>query len=127
MYTEDESTRTNREWTKDYKRDREDACPGLGTITLTSSKNGHESNQVPCTDSTRRDLSREEGVPGGQGVTGKVLDSLRELKRSHLAFIDSHTQSLEAQLEKSAEYRNQINQSITSLEKEILEALDEVE
>ncbi|MBW4667214.1 MAG: hypothetical protein KME60_07165 [Cyanomargarita calcarea GSE-NOS-MK-12-04C] len=127
MYIGNESTGTDGERAKNYQCNSADAFRGLGTAASKSKKNGNESDQVLDTDSAWGDSSGEEGLTGGQGITGKVLVSLRELKRSHLAFIDNHTQSLEAQLQKSTEYRNQVSESISSLEKDILEALDKAD
>lgn len=125
MHTkDDEPKRPDRDQQENYQRNCTNAYGRLGIIAEESRVNGIESNEISCPDSTRGYFSREESLYGRQGTVGEVLDELRALKQFHLAFIDDHTKSLESQLEKSAQYRAKVDESLTSLEKKILETLD---
>lgn len=110
---------------EDNQRDFKNVNSRLGFTSGQSSADGNESNQIFDSDSSWGNISGEEGIAGGQGTTGKMLRQLRDLKDAHLAYIDSHKQLLESQLEANAEHRDKILECMNRLEGNMLKLLGE--
>jgi len=110
---------------EDNQRNLENVDSRLGVSSGEGPTDGDESNKILNSDSSRRNPAREESPVEGQGNVGKIARQLRELQQAHLAFIEKQQQTLEAQLTASTEYRDKVVDSIQSLEKQILELLEE--
>ncbi len=119
-----DETRTSG--TKDHKCNSQNAATRLELTGGESQKYGSEQNQVFGSNSTGRNLdTAQDDFCEGQGDFGKILRQLRELKETHLAYVDSQQKNLESQLASNAEHRQEISESIDALENQLIEILED--
>jgi hypothetical protein len=99
---------------------------GLGSVGGQSQSDGNEVKdgvaQGDCTG-----IYRDEKSPVNRGKAnfGKILSQLRELQRSHLAYVESHEERLQARLNAAKEHHTEILNQMKLLEQEILCLLGE--
>ncbi|MEG4310411.1 hypothetical protein Q5687_14070 [Microcoleus sp. AT10_D2] len=71
-------------------------------------------------NSTRFYRNKASSVYSGQRSIGKILSQLKELQRSHLAYLESHEQILKVRLQAAQEHHNQVLEQMKLLEQEII-------
>lgn len=116
------------------KSGKEDDCKrngSLGTGGLGSAGRQSESDGDGFEDrvdsSNRSGIYRNQESPnnGGKASFGKMLSQLRELQRSHLAYVESHEERLRLRLEAAQEHHQYVLSQMQQLEQEILCLLGE--
>ena len=127
MQAEDDRPKLTSSREENNQRNLKDVNSGLGFAAGESPCNGNEPYQIFNSNSSRGDSSGQESPNKGQGTTGKMLRQLRDLQDTHLAYIDSNTQLLEAQLVANTQHRDKIIENMKRLEKNMLELLSEQE
>lgn len=86
--------------------------------------NGFENGDVPA-DRARLHRNSESIIDRGTSNFGKILSQLRELQRSHLAYVEAHEERLKARLKAANEHHDKVLNQMKLLEQEILELLGE--
>jgi len=71
-------------------------------------------------NSTRLYRNKKSSVYSGQRRFGKILSLLKELQRSHLAYLESHKKILKVRLQAAQEHHNQVLEQMKILEQEII-------
>jgi len=99
---------------------------GLGSIGRQSESDGNEIKDR-ITKGNCSGLYRDEKIPINRGKAnfGKILSQLRELQQSHLAYVESHEERLQARLNAAREHHTEIMNQMKLLEQEILCLLKE--
>ncbi len=64
-------------------------------------------------------------ITTGKAGFGKMLSQLRELQRSHLAYVESHEERLQMRLKAAQEHHQSVTEQMKILEQEILNLLGE--
>jgi hypothetical protein len=101
---------------------------GLGSTRGQSQSNGDEiKNRTTKEDCTRIRRDKKSSINRGKASLGKILSQLRELQRSHLAYIESHEERLQIRLKAAQEHHAQILDQMKLLEQEVLCLLGEGE
>lgn len=121
---------------KDYGKSgqKEDQCHGsdggggLGSAGGQGKGDGDEiENGTAQGDCAGIHRDKKSSVNRGKANFGKILSQLRELQRSHLAYVESHEERLQARLIAAQKHHNQVIDQMNELEKEILYLLGEGE
>jgi len=111
---------------KDSKRDGSSRRGGLGGDQEQSKSAGNEvKDGVPKSNCTGIYRSSKNFVNGGEASLGKILSQLRELQRSHLAYVESHEERLQNRLKAAKEHHTTVINQMNELEQEILCLLGE--
>jgi hypothetical protein len=71
-------------------------------------------------NSTRLYRNKKSFVYSRQRSFGKILSLLKELQRSHLAYLESHEEILKLRLQAAQEHHNQVVEQMKLLEQEII-------
>lgn len=78
------------------------------------------SNATSQGNSTRLYRNSESSVYSGQRSLGKILSQLRELQRSHLAYVEAHEKRLKVRLQAAQEHHDRVLEKMRLLEQEII-------
>ena len=111
---------------EDNKRNGTTSSRGLG-----SARGQSESDGVGIQDGLDpRDSAgvlgdSKSSVTTGKTSFGKMLSQLRELQRSHLAYVESHEERLQLRLKAAQEHHQNVMEQMKQLENEILCLLGE--
>ncbi|MEG4070922.1 hypothetical protein QUA42_26955 [Microcoleus sp. Pol11C2] len=101
---------------------------GLGSAGRQSERDGDDiPNGITQTDSERVHRNQEGSNNSGAPHFGKILSQLRQLQRSHLAYVESHEERLRARLKAAQDHHGQVLDQMRNLELEILSLLGEGE
>ncbi len=106
-----------RQERKNDQCNSENACEGLGSITKQGRRARNDSNKISNSNSTREDQSRAQNHFRRQADTGEIITQLRELKESHLTYVDQNKQALEQKINENEAYRQKTLDGINQLEK----------
>ena len=111
---------------KDSKRNGSSRRGGLGGDQKQSKSPGNEvKDGVPESNCTGIYRSSKNFVNGGEASLGKILSQLRELQRSHLAYVEAHEERLQNRLKAAKEHHTTVINQMNELEQEILCLLGE--
>ena len=66
-------------------------------------------------NSTRLYRNKKSSVYSGQRSFGKILSQLKELQRSHQAYLESHEEMLKVRLQAALEHHNQVQKQMGSI------------
>jgi hypothetical protein len=112
----------------DSQRDSSLGSGGLGSAGGQGESNGNGiENRTAETDSKGVYRNQEGSHNAGKANFGKILSQLRQLQRSHLAYVESHEERLRARLKAAQDHHNQVLDQMKLLEQEILSLLGEGE
>jgi len=105
-----------------------DGGGGLGRAAGQSEGDGDEIANG-ATQGNRAGIHRDQksSINGGKASFGKILSQLRELQRSHLAYVEAHEERLQSRLKAAQEHHSQVLDQMKLLEQEILCLLGEGE
>lgn len=114
--------------------EKEDQCHGsdggggLGSAGGQSEGDGDEiANGATQGDRAGIHRDQKSSINRGKASFGKILSQLRELQRSHLAYVEAHEERLQSRLKAAQEHHNQVLDQMKLLEQEILCLLGEGE
>jgi hypothetical protein len=108
------------------KRDGSSRRGRLGGNQKQSKSAGNEiKDGVPESHCTGIYRGSENFVNGGEASLGKILSQLRELQRSHLAYVEAHEERLQNRLKAAKEHHTTVMNQMNELEQEILCLLGE--
>jgi len=111
---------------EDNKRHCSSGRGRLGGVEKQSKSNGNEiTDGIPESDCTGIYRSSENPLNGGETNLGKILSQLRELQRSHLAYVEAHEERLQNRLKAAQEHHNNVTEQMKQLEQEIICLLGE--
>lgn len=111
---------------EDSKRNNSSRRGRLGGNQKQSKSVGNEiKDRVPESNCTGIYRSSKNFVNGGEANLGKILSQLRELQRSHLAYVEAHEERLENRLKAAKEHHTTVINQMNELEQEILYLLGE--
>ncbi len=82
-------------------------------------------NRVDSGDIPGLHRDSESSITTGKTGFGKMLSQLRELQRSHLAYVESHEERLQLRLKAAQEHHQRVMEQMKVLEQEILNLLGE--
>lgn len=71
-------------------------------------------------NSTRLYRNTKSSVYSGERSFGKILNLLKELQGSHLAYLESHEEILKVRLQAAQEHHNQVQELMNLLQQEII-------
>lgn len=113
---------------EDNQRHDSPGTRGLGSTGGQGQSNGDDiKNRIDQGDRERIHRNPESSLNAGKANLGKILSQLRELQRSHLAYVEAHEQRLQSRLKAAQEHHNQALNQMKLLEQEILSLLGEGE
>ena len=99
---------------------------GLGSTARESESDGDGvENRIASGNCPGIHRNSESPNNGGKASFGKMLSQLRELQRSHLAYVESHEERLRLRLEAAQEHHQYVLSQMQQLEQEILCLLGE--
>lgn len=99
---------------------------GLGSVGRQSESAGDGfEDRINTPDCPGIHPDKESPNNGGKASFGKMLSQLRELQRSHLAYVESHEERLRLRLEAAQEHHQYVLSQMQQLEQEILCLLGE--
>jgi hypothetical protein len=119
---------------KDYGKSGQKAnqrdCSDGGSRLASAGRQGEgDGNEIEngATQGNCTGVHRNTESPVNRGTTnfGKILSQLRELQRSHLAYVEAHEERLKARLKAAKEHHDKVLDQMKLLEQEILELLGE--
>ncbi|WP_293205076.1 MULTISPECIES: hypothetical protein [unclassified Microcoleus] len=120
-----------RNYEKSWKKDHSQRHSPIGAGRLAStggqSKSDGDGIQdgIDSTDCTGVHRDSKGFVNEGKASFGKMLSQLRELQRSHLAYVESHEERLQLRLKAAQEHHQNVTDQMRQLEQEILCLLGE--
>lgn len=111
---------------EDNKRNSKTGTGGLGSTREQSKSNGDGfENRIDPRNCARVHRDSESSITTGKTSFGKMLSQLRELQRSHLAYVESHEERLQTRLKAAQEHHKSVMDQMKQLEQEILDLLGE--
>jgi hypothetical protein len=111
---------------EDNKRHGSSRRGGLGGAQKQSKSTGNEvKDGVPQSNCAGIYRGSKNSVNGGEANLGKILSQLRELQRSHLAYVEAHEERLQNRLKAAKEHHSSVMNQMNELEQEILCLLGE--
>jgi len=111
---------------EDNKRNGTTRSGGLGSTRGQSESDGIGiQNGVDPRDCTGILGDSKSSIATGKASFGKMLSQLRELQRSHLAYVESHEERLQLRLKAAQEHHQNVMEQMKQLENEILCLLGE--
>ena len=60
-------------------------------------------------------IEKKSSVCSRQRIFGKILSQLKELQRSHQAYLESHEEMLKVRLQAAQEHHNQVQKQMGSI------------
>ena len=105
--------------TSDNECHTENACGGLGIAERKSGIHGDDSNKILNSNSERGDKSRGQNSDRERSSPGGIESQLREIKQSHLAFIEARQQQLKDELVDNQGYSEKLLLRIENLESKL--------
>jgi len=111
---------------KDYQCNGSLRPGGLGSTARESESDG-DGVEDRADPGNCPGIHRNSESPDNRGKTsfGKMLSQLRELQRSHLAYVESHEERLRLRLEAAQQHHQHVMIQMQQLEEEILCLLGE--
>jgi hypothetical protein len=124
-----ESDRQPRTGSKDedHQCHTEDGGRRLEIAPVKGSSTGVKQNQIPDSDSSRRNSPRKELPSGRQGSAGKILEALKLIEQKHLSYVKAHQSRLVSRLDESKEQEDDFRKAVQNLEGQILQLISAVE
>jgi hypothetical protein len=95
----------------------------VGRLRPQGKVNGDESHSTYLPDGARSDGDRESPLDRTEGNIGKIVGQLRELQRSHLAYVEAHEERLQQRLEQARKHHQQVLSKMQDMESAIEELL----
>ncbi|MCT7948282.1 hypothetical protein NG798_00550 [Ancylothrix sp. C2] len=105
------------------KRNDSDRQGSMGCFRPQGAVDGVESHSVNNSDGARTDGSRANLDQRTEGNIGKIVGQLRELQRSHLAYVEAHEERLRQRLEQAKKHHQQILGKMQEMEAAIEELI----
>ncbi|MEG4013106.1 hypothetical protein QT998_07830 [Microcoleus sp. S1D4] len=111
---------------EDDKRNGTPGSGGLGSAGGQSESNGNGvQDGIDPRNCAGVYRDTKSSVATGKTSFGKMLSQLRELQRSHLAYVESHEERLQMRLRAAQEHHQDVMEQMKQLEQEILCLLGE--
>jgi hypothetical protein len=97
----------------------------LGSARGESESIGDAFPEATSQGNSTRLYRKKSSVCSGERSFGKIFSQLKELQRSHQAYLESHEEMLKVRLQAPQEHHNQVLEQMKLLEQEIIFLIEE--